>query len=141
MRVEEETALREAVEPEETETHAGTELARGALVNVVALLAANLRGIFTFLIARVLGRATLGTFGIAWSTTDLLSKFGTFGMDTSTIALVAKRHAEGDEGGARALLRRAVLLGMLFAVIAAVAGILFFQTIGRNLGQPPELVL
>src|SRR5215213_4076095 len=140
MRVEEQTALREAVEPEETETHAGTELARGALVNVVALLAANLRGIFTFLIARVLGTATLGIFGIAWSTTDLLSKFGTFGMDTSTIALVARRHAAGDEGGGRAIFRRAVLFGLLFSVITAIVGILFFQVIGRRAGQSPELV-
>jgi len=130
-------ALREAVEPE---THSGTELARGALVNVVTLVAANLRGIFTFLIARLLGGATLGTFGIAWSTTDLLSKFGTFGMDTSTIALVAKRHAAEDESGARALLRRAVLFGLLFSVAAALIGIAAFQTIGARLGQSPELI-
>ena len=65
-------ALASAVET----TNSGTELARGALVNIVTLLAANLRGIFTFLVARLLGQATLGTFGIAWSTTDLLSKFG-----------------------------------------------------------------
>ncbi len=143
MRVEEETALREAVElepPEPPETHTGTELARGALVNVVALLAANLRGVFTFLIARLLGNATLGTFGIAWSTTDLLSKVGTFGMDTSTIALVAKRHAAHDLGGSRGLLRRAVLFGLLFSVLAALAGILFFELVAPRLGQSPELV-
>lgn len=121
-------------------TNTGTELARGAIVNVVALFAANLRGIFTFLVARLLGRATLGTFGIAFSTTDLLSRFGTFGMDTSTIALVAAREAQGDAKGTRALLRRAVLFGLLFSVISALIGILAFQTIGRRLGQPPELV-
>ncbi|MEO5720891.1 MAG: polysaccharide biosynthesis C-terminal domain-containing protein, partial [Chthoniobacterales bacterium] len=98
------------------------------------------RGIFTFLIARLLGQGTLGTFGIAWSSTDLLSKFGTFGMDTSTIALVAKRHAADDMGGARALLRRAVVFGLLLSVLAAVAGILFFQTVGAALGQSPELI-
>ncbi len=132
-----EAALRDAVTPE---THTGTELARGALVNVVTLIAANLRGIFTFLIARLLGGTALGTFGIAWSTTDLLSKFGTFGMDTSTIALVAKRHAVEDEGGANALMQRALRFGLLFSAIAAVLGILFFQTIGAQLGQPPELI-
>ncbi len=58
--------------------HTGTELARGAIVNMVSLFAANLRGIFTFLIARLLGHGALGTFGIAWSTTDLFSKFGRF---------------------------------------------------------------
>ena len=94
-------------------TNSGTELARGAIVNVVTLIAANLRGIFTFLIARLLGQGTLGTFGIAWSTTDLLSKFGTFGMDTSSVALVAGREARGDTNGSRLLFHRAVLFGLI----------------------------
>ena len=129
-------ALSSAVET----THSGTELARGAMVNVVTLVAANLRAIFTLLIARLLGQGTLGTFGIAWSMTDLLSKIGTFGMDTSTIALVASRQAAGDTSGSRALLRRAILFGLLFSVVAALAGILAFQTIGKSLGQRPDLV-
>ncbi len=133
----EEAALRESVA---TETHSGTELARGAMINVVSLLAANLRGIFTFLIARLLGHAALGTFGIAWSTTDLLSKFGVFGMDTSTIALVAAREAEGDVNGSRALLRRAVLFALLFSVITALVGITAFEFVGARFGQRPELV-
>jgi O-antigen/teichoic acid export membrane protein len=118
----------------------GTELARGALVNVVALLAANLRGIFTFLIARLLGNSALGTFGLAWSTTDLLSKVGTFGMDTSSIALVSARQAAGDVAGSHLLLRRAVMLGLLFSVGAALFGIAAFQFVGERLGQPPALV-
>ena len=36
----------------------GAELARGALVNTLAMVAANFRGVFTFLVARLLGRAT-----------------------------------------------------------------------------------
>lgn len=118
----------------------GTELARGAIVNVVALLAANLRGIFTFLIARLLGTSALGTFGLAWSTTDLLSKAGTFGMDTSTIALVSERQAKGDNAGSRKLLHRAVMFGLLFSVGAALFGIVAFQLIGDRLGQSPELI-
>ena len=133
----EEAGLRESVR---TEMHTGTELARGAIVNVVSLVAANMRGIFTFLIARLLGHSTLGTFGIAWSTTDLLSKVGTFGMDTSTIALVSAREAEGDVNGSRALLRRALLWGLLFSVAIALIGIIGFQYIGPQLGQRPELV-
>lgn len=133
----EEKALRESVA---TETHTGTELARGALVNVVALVTANFRGIFTFLIARLLGHATLGTVGIAWSTTDLLSKFGVFGMDTSTIALVSARQANGDFNGSRALLRRAVLWGLLFSVITSLIGIIGFEFIGARFGQRPELI-
>ena len=123
-----------------SETHSGTELARGALVNIVSLLAANLRGIFTFLIARLLGSTALGTFGLAWSATDFLSKFGTFGMDTSTIALVSARQAKGEPGASHLLLRRAVTIGLLFSVVAALVGILAFQTIGERLGQSPELI-
>ena len=130
-------ALREAIA---THTSTGTELARGAIVNTVSLIAANLRGIFTFLIARLLGTATLGTFGIAWSTADLLSKLGVFGMDTSTIALVSARQAQGDTNGSRALLRRAVTLGLLFSVAIALLGILAFQVIGERVGIRPELV-
>src|SRR3954468_14494593 len=133
----EEKALRTTVA---TETHTGTELARGALINVVSLVAANFRGIFTFLIARLLGHATLGTFGIAWSTTDLLSKFGIFGMDTSTIALVSARQAKGDAHGSRALLRRAVLVGLLFSVVTALVGIVGFEFNGARFGQRPELI-
>ncbi|MFN2509547.1 MAG: oligosaccharide flippase family protein [Chthoniobacterales bacterium] len=122
------------------EPHSGTELARGAIINVVALLAANLRGIFTFLIARLLGNTALGTFGLAWSATDLLSKIGTFGMDTSTIALVAARQAKGDTRGSHLLLGRAVSCGLLFSVVAALLGIFAFQSIGQQFGQSPDLV-
>ena len=132
-----EVALRTSVE---TQTQTGTELARGAIVNTVALIAANLRGIFTFLIARLLGNSALGTFGIAWSSTDLLSKLGIFGMDTSTIALVSARQAAGDTNGSRALLRRAVTFGLLFSVVIALLGIVGFQLIGERLALRPELV-
>ncbi|MGI8819420.1 MAG: polysaccharide biosynthesis C-terminal domain-containing protein [Chthoniobacterales bacterium] len=138
MRREEEVA--EALPGSVATTDSGAELARGALVNVVALFAANLRGIFTFAVARLLGQTALGTFGIAWSSTDLSSRFGVFGMDTSTIALVAARDAENDADGVRLLLRRAVFFGLLFSVLAALAGILAFETIGRELGQRPEVI-
>jgi O-antigen/teichoic acid export membrane protein len=137
MKPVDEAALRTSVE---TQTQTGTELARGAIVNTVALVAANMRGIFTFLVARLLGNATLGTFGIAWSATDLLSKFGVFGMDTSTIALVSARQAAGDTKGSRALLRRAVTFGLLFSVVTAVVGIVAFEAIGERLGMRAEVI-
>ena len=52
----------------------GVELKRGAFLNTIALLASNFRGIFTFLVARLLGPAVLGMFSVAWSTTDLSAK-------------------------------------------------------------------
>ncbi|HEY0368670.1 MAG TPA: oligosaccharide flippase family protein [Chthoniobacterales bacterium] len=137
MSAEQETILRDAVTPE---VDTGAELARGAFVNIMSLVAANLRAIFTLLIGRLLGRATLGTFGIAWSVTDLLSEFGSFGMETSTIALVSARQAKGDAAGTRALMRRAVSFSMLFSVLIATLGIIGFQTLGPRFGQRPELI-
>ena len=54
----------------------GAELKRGMFFNTIALLASNFRGVFTFLIARLLGRLSLGVFLVAWATTDVLSKIG-----------------------------------------------------------------
>ena len=56
------------------EDETGAELKRGAFLNTIAMLASNFRGIFIFLVARLLGPAALGTFSVAWANTDLASK-------------------------------------------------------------------
>ena len=48
----------------------GTTLATGAVLNTLAFLSSNLRAIFTFLVARLLGGPALGTFGVAWAVAD-----------------------------------------------------------------------
>ena len=80
----------------------GATLARGAFFNALAFLASTLRGIFTLLVARLLGSATLGTFVLAWAITDLVSKFATLGLDITTVAFVARTEAAGDRGRQRA---------------------------------------
>src|SRR4051794_41940164 len=61
------------------------ELKRGAWTNFIAMLASNFRGVFTFLVARLLGPAALGVFSVAWGATDFVSKIGIFGLgDTLT---------------------------------------------------------
>ena len=49
----------------------GLELKRGAVFNTIALLASNFRGIFTFLVARLLGPAILGLFSVAKSASSV----------------------------------------------------------------------
>src|ERR1700746_3455984 len=68
----------------------GAELKRGAFLNTIAMLASNLRGIFTFLVARLLGPAALGTFSVAWSNIDLISKFAVVGLDNAVTTLIAR---------------------------------------------------
>src|ERR1700759_1065796 len=83
------------------DTHA--ELKRGAFENTIAMLASNFRGIFTFLIARLLGPAALGTFSVAWANIDLVSKISVFGLDNAITTFIARAEATGNNGRSRAL--------------------------------------
>jgi len=74
----------------------GVELKRGAFLNTIAMLASNFRGIFTFLVARLLGPAVLGLFSVAWATTDLISKIGIVGLDNAITTFIARSEAVGN---------------------------------------------
>lgn len=118
----------------------GAELARGAAINTLAMLASNFRGVFTFLVARLLGRATLGIFTIAWAATDLLSKVGVFGLDNSVTTFIARSEAEGDRHHSRTLFRIALGVSVSLSVIVAAASVFAAHAFGQRLGQPPEVV-
>src|SRR5215468_2437620 len=83
----------------------GVELKRGAFLNTLAMLASNFRGIFTFLVARMLGPAALGIFSVAWSTTDIISKIGVLGLDNSITTFIARSEAVGNRARSRSLFR------------------------------------
>src|SRR5436190_18983567 len=109
-----ETMLRPITPPggveRNTSVDQAVELKRGAWANVIAMLASNFRGIFTFLVARLLGPAALGAFSVAWATTALVSKIGIFGLDATIITLIARAEPAADLPRRRAPVRRAVLL-------------------------------
>ena len=106
----------------------------------IAVLASNFRGIFTFLVARLLGPAALGVFSVAWAMTDLVSKIGIFGLDDTIITFIARAEAAGDRARSRALFRLAVLLGVLQCAILAVISITLVRLFGRPLGLDAEMV-
>src|SRR6266542_324314 len=81
----------------------GVELKRGAFLNTIAMLASNLRGVFIFLVARLLGPAALGTFSVAWANTDLASKIAVFGLDNAITTFIARSQATGNLARSRAL--------------------------------------
>ena len=119
--------------------HGGAVLARGAFFNTLAFLASNLRAIFMLLVARLLGSAILGTFGLAWAAMDLLSKFATLGLDYSAIAFVAKTEAADDRAGSRRVMRAALTIcvgsGLGLALLAAA----LIWILGPRFGLRPEL--
>lgn len=117
----------------------GAVLARGAFVNTIAFLTSNIRAIFVFLVARLLGSAALGTFGLAWASMDLLSKFATLGLDYSAIAFVAKTESVGDRAGSRKVMKTSLSISIVSGVLLAVCGFCFVSAFGPRAGLRPEL--
>src|SRR6266853_1800755 len=108
----------------------GVELKRGAFLNTIAMLASNFRGIFTFLVARLLGPAALGIYSVAWWTTDIISKIGVLGLDNAITTFIARSEAVGDRARSRALFRVAVIMGFAQSVVTAglvIIGLRFFN--------------
>jgi O-antigen/teichoic acid export membrane protein len=115
------------------------ELKRGAWTNFIAMLASNFRGIFTFLVARLLGPAALGVFSVAWASTDLISKIGIFGLDDTIITFIARAEAAGDRARSRSLFRLAVCLGVLQCSVLAAISIAAVRWFGQAFGLDPVM--
>ena len=109
----------------------GHRLARGAAANALVLIAANFRGVFTFLIARLLGDVAFGRFGLVWATTDLLSKVGILGLDLGIVPAIATRAAAGDGDGARRLFRRGLAAATAASLALALVSIPFINWLAR----------
>src|SRR5207237_3860770 len=118
----------------------GAELKRGAFFNTIALLASNFRGVFTFLVARLLGPAALGTFAVAWAMTDFISKIGIFGLDNAITTFIARSQAIGDHARSRVLFRLAVLLALVQSALTAAILIGAIHLFGDHLGLPRQMV-
>src|SRR6266702_8392553 len=118
----------------------GVELKRGAFLNTIGMLASNFRGIFTFLVARLLGPAALGIFSVAWSTTDTISKIGVLGLDNAIITFIPRSEAVGDRSRSRRLFRVAVVLGIVQSAVTAVIVITAIRLFSHRLHLQPELV-
>src|SRR5438067_3232086 len=118
----------------------GVELKRGAFLNTIAMLASNSRGIFTFLVARLLGPAIIGMFSVAWATTDIISKIGVLGLDNAIITFIARSEAVGDRARSRSLFHVAVLLGVVQSVVTAVIVIVGLHFFNNRLHVQPEMV-
>ena len=118
----------------------GAELKRGMFFNTIALLASNFRGVFTFLIARLLGAASLGMFLVAWATTDILSKIGMFGLDNAIIPFIARSEAAGERERSRALFHLAVFLAVAQSALVASLAILIVRLAGNRFGLDPQMV-
>src|SRR3954471_12115161 len=118
----------------------GVELKRGAFLNTIAMLASNFRGIFSFLVARLLGPAALGIFSVAWSTTDIISKIGVLGLDNAITTFIARSEAVGNRARSRSLFRIAVVLGVAQSIVTAAIVIIALRFFNQRLHVQPQVV-
>src|SRR3954467_12537888 len=118
----------------------GVELKRGAFLNTIAMLASNFRGIFSFLVARMLGPAALGIFSVAWSTTDIISKIGVLGLDNAITTFIARSEAVGNRTRSRELFRIAIVLGVVQSIITAAIVIVALRFFNNRLHVQPQMV-
>src|SRR6058998_265005 len=118
----------------------GVQLKRGAFLNTIAMLASNFRGIFSFLVARMLGPAALGIFSVAWSTTDIISKIGVLGLDNAITTFIARSEAVGNRARSRTLFRVAAVLGVAQSIVTAVIVIVGLRFFNNRLHVQPQMV-
>jgi O-antigen/teichoic acid export membrane protein len=121
-----------------TETHA--ELKRGAFQNTIAMMASNFRGVFTFLVARLLGPAALGTFSVAWANIDLISKISVFGLDNAVTTFIARSEANQEHDRSRARYLAAVILVLVQSFLVAIAGMVALHFLADRIAYPREMI-
>src|SRR6476620_3453490 len=114
----------------------GAELKRGAFLKTIAMLASNFRGVFIFLVARLLGPAALRTISAPWSNTALASKIAVFGLDNAITTLIARSQATGNLARSRALFRAGVVLVLIQSTLVAAIGIAALLMFGDRLQFP-----
>src|SRR5438477_10561137 len=103
------------------------------------MLASNFRGIFPFLVARLLGPAAVGICSVAWSTTDIISQIGVLGLDNAITTFIARSEAVGHHARSRALFRVAVVLGAAQSAVVAVLAIVAIRIFRDRLHLQPEM--
>ena len=116
------------------------QMKRGALFNATAVIASNFRSIFTFLVAWLLGPAVLGTYMVAWATTDIVSRLGVLALDTAAMTFIARSEAVGDHARSRSLFHITVALVLLQCAIVAAVAIVLIRWTGAWFGLDPQMI-
>jgi len=123
--------------------HSGTthtdRLFRGAAVQIGAKTAGRSVGlVIQFGLARFLGDALYGLYGVGWTVFQLLGQVASLGLDHAVV-WAGSRHAERDRDAAAAATRRGIVL--TFGTSAAVGGMLWVAApvIASRFFAKPEL--
>lgn len=96
------------------------DIARGARVNFLGVLARSFRGAYLIFAARAFGGEVLGLFLLSWNAVDVLSKIGLLGLDRGLLRFLPRKN-EASAGERDALALSAVALSLVLGAAASVA--------------------
>ncbi len=122
-----------------SEDDSARELKHGAFYNALAVLTANFRSIFTFLVARLLGPAVLGTYMVAWAATDVISRLGVLAFDVAVTTFIARAEAVGDHARSRSLFHIAVTIVVAQCAFVAVLSIVAVRLFAARFNLEPHM--
>ena len=93
-----------------------SDLAGGALVNLVGKAGRLSRGLFLWVVALLCGAEVLGLYALAWGVVYTFSRVGRFGLHRGVTRFVVEARAAGDQDQAERTIAAALLIGLLTSV-------------------------
>lgn len=116
------------------------DVARGAAVNFLGILARSLSFVFYVVLARLYGDEHTGLYLLAWATVDVGSKLTILGLDRGVLARVAMRRADGDGDGVYQIVGQALAMGFVFSLAMIALSQVMASTICIGIYQEPQMI-
>jgi O-antigen/teichoic acid export membrane protein len=117
------------------------DIARGAAVNFVGVLARTSNVLFFIVLGRLYGVEITGMFILTRATMDVLSKLGILGLDRGILTLASRYHAEGREDDVYRVIGQALFIGSCASLIIFSLIQLGARPLAADLFKDPALEL
>lgn len=107
------------------------DIARGARVNFVGILARSLRAIYLVFVARLFGVEVLGLFLLSWTVVDVSAKLGLVGLDRGLLRFLPRQDAGAEPAIRARLVQTAVGIALAASLASAIALFLLAPLVAR----------
>lgn len=116
------------------------DIARGARVNFLGILARSARAIYLVFVARMFGVEVLGLYLLSWTVVDVSSKLGLFGLDRGLLRFLPRQGAGVDPELRARLTQSAVGIALSASLATAMALFLLAPLVARVVLNQAEAV-
>lgn len=117
------------------------DIAKGALVNFMGVLARSSNILFLVVLGRLYGVEITGLFILTRATVDVLSKLGILGLDRGLLTLAARYHAEDKDEDVYRVIGQALFIGAIASTVVFTLLQIFAGTLATAFFNTPALEL